>query len=148
SDLALEPPPPVRPERGGGGVPDIADIGAVADSVSQMTASTVNTLMFDPINVRYLFHDHLHHIVQYLHLMPGQLMTLGLCNDGDYPSITNDTVRHLRTVMNMNEQATDVVHEAKVPHYRWASMFIIYVNDTITSLVNGGEARLSMSQLD
>ncbi|MFM7987709.1 MAG: hypothetical protein ACKPKO_51195, partial [Candidatus Fonsibacter sp.] len=58
-------------------------------------------------------------------------MTFGLCNDGDYPVITNDTIRNLRTVMDMNDQAIDVVHEAKVPHYRWTSIFVLYVNETI-----------------
>ncbi|MFM7990305.1 MAG: hypothetical protein ACKPKO_64420, partial [Candidatus Fonsibacter sp.] len=45
--------------------------------------------------------------------------------------ITNDTFRHLRTVMDMNDQAIGVVHEAKVSHYRWTSVVILHVDKTI-----------------
>ncbi|MFM7981148.1 MAG: hypothetical protein ACKPKO_17710, partial [Candidatus Fonsibacter sp.] len=48
--------------------------------------------------------------------------------------ITNDTFRHLRTVMDMNDQAIDVVHEAKVPHYRWTSIVVLYVDKAIEVL--------------
>ncbi|MFM7989008.1 MAG: hypothetical protein ACKPKO_57815, partial [Candidatus Fonsibacter sp.] len=125
-DLAPEPPPPVHPERAG--VPN-TDIGASADSVPVLTSASTD--IFEFINVRHSFHDHLHRFIQDLHMILGKSMTLGLCNDGDYPSITNDTLGYLRTVMKMNEQAIDVVHEAQLSRYRWNSMFVTYVNDKI-----------------
>ena len=53
---------------------------------------------------------------------------MGLCNDDDYPGITNGSYKHLRTVMDLNDQGKDVVHEAKVLHYRWSSIHVISVN--------------------
>ncbi|MFM7986108.1 MAG: hypothetical protein ACKPKO_43025, partial [Candidatus Fonsibacter sp.] len=92
----------------------------------------------DGSHARNPFDGHIRRIVHDLQIEPGQTVVFGLCNQHQYPTISDETLDHLKAIIDLNDRATYVVMESKVLHVR---LTIIHLRNTASSVEMSGSGK-------